>query len=85
MIQVKIKSIWQGTIGVNEKYIVEAKSKFEDLYFWKGDDGMIVEWETIDNLICGRTERPFIDRFGGEPYHLVYFQWKPSTKQKTLF
>jgi len=85
MLEIKIRTIWQGKIGVREKYIKQSVDTQQDLIFVKGNDYMIIPWDKIDEYIVGKSEQPVIDKFSNETHFLIYFKWCPTTKNLTLF
>jgi len=86
MIKLKIKSVWQGKVGIHERYITQARERREGLTFIKGIDVMEIPYGSIKEKIIGKTDRPFKDRYSRNFYHLYYFQWTPdSLKQEDLF
>lgn len=85
MIKLKIKSIWQGKIGIREKYITQALKEKQDLMFVKGNDYMVVPCDKIHELMVGKSEHPVEDRFSNEFHYLCYFLWGATTKNLTLF
>lgn len=84
MKEIKVKTIWMGKIGVRDKFINKAIENNEDLCFLKGDDYMIIPWDDIREKIVGKSENPVFDKFKGEYHYLIYFNWKPTTKQQKL-
>lgn len=85
MITIKIKTIWQGKIGIREKYIKQALESKQDLNFQKGNDYMVVPFKEIDKMMVGKSEHPVEDKFSNEFHYLCYFDWRPTTKQANLF
>ena len=85
MIKVEIKTIWQGKIGVRDKYIRQARERKEDICFVKGRDIMIVPFAKLDEAIVGKSAFPVEDKYSKESHYLLYFNWKPTTLQKRLF
>ena len=85
-IKVRVRTIWLGKVGIPDKYVNQARDTFEDLYFYKGNEYMIIPFNAIDSSIVGKTETPFRDKFRKDKlYYLIYFNWSPSTKQQVLF
>lgn len=85
VVSVEVKTIWQGKVGIRDKYVNEARNKGKDLYIFKGDDAMIIPWERIDSVNVGKSEFPVPDKYSKESHYLIYFNWKPTTLQPTLF
>lgn len=74
-------------MGINEKYLKEAKEKKLGIVFLHGEDEMTLQYGTIAGKIVAKSEKPFRDRYNKTPpYYLYYFQWKPDLKmQESLF
>jgi hypothetical protein len=85
MIEIRVRTIWNGKVAIPEKYAFQAEDSKQDLMISKGEDVMILKFDMIKKLIKGRSENSFKDKFGGEDYYLVYFDWKPDTIQQGLF
>ena len=85
MINLKIKSIWQGKVGIRDKYVNQALKGQHDICLTKGNDIMILPYADIQGLIVGKSEFPMRDRYSRESHYLIYFNWKPTTIQKKLF
>ena len=85
MIKVKIKSIWQGKVGIRDKYVIKARTEKDDICFIKELDVMIIPFGKLDEAIVGRSEFPVRDKYSKESHYMIYFDWKPTTLQKKLF
>jgi len=85
MINIKIKSIWQGRVGIRDRYIAQARKEKDDICIIKGNDIMIVPFTNLDEAIVGKSEFQFKDRYSKESHYLIYLNWKPTTLQKKLF
>lgn len=81
-IELKIKTIWQGRIGVHEKYLDKSDKEGRGFLFKHGEDTMAVPFDQIPYRVVAKTEKPFVDRFTNQPYHLYYFDWKPDPKKQ---
>jgi len=85
MINIKIKSIWQGKVGIRDKYIVDAFTNKKGLYLTYKDDFMIIPYEEIDRkLITPRIPVMVKDNYSGDVHQLFYFKWKPNKSQLEL-
>lgn len=85
MINLRVKTIWQGKVGVNEKYIKRALDNKEGLCIKNKDEYMEIQANEVKEKIVGKSENRFEDRFGNGPdYYLYYFSWKPTISQGTL-
>jgi len=85
MIKVKVRSIWQGKVGIRDKYLVEAKKYKDDIAIYKGNDLMIIPFDKLDEAVIAKSENPFQDRYSKESHYLIYFSWSPTTIQSKLF
>ena len=83
MIQVKVRTLWEGKVGVPEKRVQEGKAAREPLNICYGDGVMLVPWHELEARVVGYSDW-FHDRFGRGKYRLVYFLWKPTRQQETL-
>ena len=50
MIHLKIKSVWQGKVGIHEKYLARAKANKEGISFIKGNSIMEIEYKEDEKL-----------------------------------
>mgnify|MGYP003394573029 CR=1 FL=1 len=87
MINVKVKSLWQGQVGVRDKYIREAKSTQQDILITCDGRRLLIKYDEIDRLIRGRSAVAFRDKFSNARHYLYYFNWlkESESEQKTLF
>jgi len=84
MIKLNVRTIWQGKIGIREKYIRLADEKKEGLEIWHEGSLMEIPFDKIKEKIVTRSERPVLDKFKGEWHYLLYFEWKLSVNQTKL-
>ena len=84
MIKIKIKSVWQGKIGIRDKYVNQALRKKEGLEITCQGEFMIIPTEKIEEKITGKSKEHFKDKFSEEWHYLIYFNWKPNNKQGKL-
>ena len=78
-----IKSIWQGKIGLHEKYIKECLQKEDGMELtYTGREPqydlqrMTISQEHIRKGIMGKEMFP--ERHGTGFYRLIYFEWVPD-------
>ncbi len=83
MIKKKIKTVWNGKIGLHVKYYQRAKEKKEDILLVKGNEQMLIPYQEIDKKVVGKSQY-FKNKFNNDFYYLVYFDWKPEIIQQTL-
>lgn len=85
MIKVKVKTIWQGKVGIREKYINEALETNSGLMIKVKEETMTLAAEEVKKKIVAKSERPFIDKYSGQSHFLVYYNWKPNGGMASLF
>jgi len=84
MIKIKVKSLWNGKIGIRDKYVRQAQKEYKDLCISFENRQMIIPFGEIDKMVVGKSENPVKDKFNNQLHYLIYFFWKASDKQKTL-
>lgn len=86
MISIEVKTIWQGKVGIRDRYVKEATGKREGLLIIHGKDKMVIPFKKLKESIVGKSERRFVDQAGRDsPHYLIYFHWDPGVKQGSLF
>lgn len=78
MLKLKVKSLWQGQVGVHQKYVAMAWETGQDIRFRYNEETMTIPKNEIKGAIKGISAEKFMDRYKAELYHLVYFDWKPD-------
>ncbi len=84
MIKLKVKSLWQGKVGIREKYVEEAHRTFQPLLLTYQDQVMLIPREKVQEAIVARSEKPVFDKYKGEEHYLIYYDWKPTSAQIAL-
>jgi len=84
MIRVTIKSLWDGLVGVRDKYIQEAQGKKDDLVLIYGLEQMLIKWQDLHRLMVSKSEHPFKDKFSEDWHYLCYYKWIPTSKQGVM-
>lgn len=84
MIEVRVNTIWQGKVGIRDRYIKEAQETEQGLTIVHREERMAIPFHQLKELIVGKSERPFTDRYGKDPHYLIYFNWKPEAKQGVM-
>lgn len=77
-IRIKIRSTWQGQVGIRDKYVKEAKRMGRDLLLVVGNEAMTVAAGEIEASIVATSEHPVKDYFSEDVHYLIYFRWKPD-------
>jgi len=85
MIKIKARSLWQGQVGLRDKYYREAIKNKDGLEIYYKDQVMIIPAEEVDKKCRGISKEFFQDRFSNERHQLVYFDWKPEPALPSLF
>lgn len=79
IIKKRVKTVWQGKVGVREKYINQAKAEKKDLLIAHDGKEMMITFDEIDDRIIAKSDEKFQDYFSRRPAeYLYYFQWKPD-------
>ena len=84
--KIRVKTIWNGRVGIRDKQIKEAQKSGQKLVIVVGDEKMTIPYSEINNSIVAVSEYFFKDYFSNDLHRLIYFKWAPdSINQKTLF
>lgn len=76
MITVTVDSLWNGQVGVRDKYINACRVLKEDLFIRHKGDCMLIKFADLETKIRGKSDRPFKDRFSRAMHYLYYFNWR---------
>lgn len=85
MIEIKVRKIWQGKVVIRDKYLDVIMRTKEDVLIRSGGEMMIIPFGEVMDRIVAKSEKPFKDKFSNKEHYLVYFDWQPTTINKTLF
>jgi len=85
MIKLKVKSTWQGKVGIRDKYVQQALDEKKGLEITCQAEIMIIPAEEVQKRIVAKSDRPFRNKFGKGYHYLIYFDWKPLANQRKLF
>lgn len=88
MIELNIKTLYQGRAAVHEKYIKQAKRQGTGLklyrYFNIGhkvkEEVMIIHKDFVEKMIVER-KGPFKDNYKKTTYYLCYYNWVVLSKE----
>ena len=83
-IPVEVKTVWQGQVGIRDKYVDEARQLKESLLIGVGNERMLIRFDELEDKIASVSDFPFIDKFSNKKHYLYYFEWKPIAKQGCL-
>lgn len=84
MPRIAVNTVWQGLVGVRDKYIKEAQNTGEALTILHNREAMTIPSRDILSRIYATSDKPFTDRYGQDPHYLIYFRWVPDAKQAQL-
>ena len=84
MIEVNVKTTWQGKVALREKYVHEALDTGQGIRIVLDSSFMDIPADEVKKKIVARSENSFFDKFSGERHFLVYFKWDPIINE-TLF
>jgi len=83
MVKVKVNTIWQGKVGLRDKYVRQVMDFEADLEISKGSEIMVIPYKNVEKSIVGKS-KPMVDKFSNEFHTLCYFDWKPTIVQQQL-
>lgn len=82
-VKVKVRSLWQGKVGVNSKHYERALAGNSPIEIVHANEYMLLSPEQVAKPES-RSKETFTDRFSKETYYLVYYLWKPTISQQAL-
>lgn len=81
-IHYEIKRLFHGFASPRDYVVEQAKREGRDLILVHKEEIMRIPHERLGE---GRVDQhEHISKHTGEPYHLIDFEWRPTTKQTTL-
>ena len=89
MIELEIKTLFQGSCAIRDRYIKKALES-GDSFFLRGKDElageiMIIPNKDIQKKIVGKSDKPVEDLFNKGLYHyLYYFKWQSQKVQEKM-
>jgi len=84
VIKIKVKSTWQGKVGIRDKYVNQAIREKQGLDISCQGEFMIIPAEKVKEKMIGKSQKHFKDKFSEEWHYLIYFNWKPNNRQGKL-
>lgn len=85
MIEVAVKTQWQGKVAVRAQYIYEAVKNQEGLMIIHGTGVMTIPAGELKDRIAGMSDEVYRDTFRQHPKDkLYYFVWRPDAVQTKL-
>lgn len=77
-LKIKIKTTWQGKVGVRDKYINQAIQEDKGLMIVMNDEWMEIERKNLEDAMTSKSKQSFYDRYSGKYHYLYYFDWVPE-------
>lgn len=84
MITVIVNTLWQGKVGVRDRYVKEAIDRREGLLIKHGNESMALPLTLLKEKIAGKSDKRMENYFGKDRHYLIYFFWVPTTKQESF-
>jgi len=85
MVEVVVKTQWQGKVAIRGRYIQQALRSYEGIKIIHNGSSMTIPNKEIYSLIVAKSEQKLRDTFRKyPPDYLYYFNWKPNQKQEQL-
>lgn len=83
MVNIKVRTIWQGKVGIHPKFLDECLEKKDDLCIEHEGDFMQIKFSDLPKKLVGKSKETFLDKFSQQPYQIYYFKWSPIKHPKT--
>lgn len=85
MVEVRVKTLWQGKVGIREQFVTEALRLNSGLLIRHKKDSMPIPADKVKEMIDSYSTERFKDFYGQrKPERLIYYAWKPLVKQGAL-
>lgn len=85
MIEVAVKTQWQGKVAIRGHYVFEAIKNQEGITIIHDMSSMTIPYAQLGEKLCAVSEVTFKDQFRRFPKErLFYFEWKPDAVQTKL-
>jgi len=78
MIKITVQTIYNGMVGVRDKYIRQVRDEQKGLLIKHKGQTMTMPYGTVKDRIVYRSQKQFKDKFSKDTHHLYYFRWKPD-------
>ena len=85
MIEVHVKSQWEGKVAVRMHFVSEAMKNQEGITIIHDGSAMTIPYAEMGDRICAVSKKMFRDNFRKYPgERLIYFKWKPDVVQSKM-
>lgn len=85
MIEVTVRTQWQGKVAVRGHVLLSALERQEGIAIYHDHAIMTVPYAELSRRMVGESEQTFRDRFRKYPRErLYYFYWKPNVTQAKM-
>lgn len=74
-IDIRVETIWQGKVGVRDKYVDQAIREFKGLHISHGNETMKIPPEKVKSMILFKSKTPLFDKFSKAEHFLYYYFW----------
>lgn len=81
-ISITVSTIWEGKVGVRDRYVKQSREEERDLHIHHEKDVMIIPFGEVKERIAFISKKAFKDKYSSVEHHLVYFSWIPSKPEK---
>ena len=83
MIKVKVDTLFQGQVGIRDKYLRESQETGQDILIIHGQEQMLIPFVTAHKYKAISAQQ-FRDKYSKESHYLLYYLWKPTIIQEKL-
>lgn len=85
MIEVAVKTQWQGQVAIRGHILLNALERQEGIAIYHNHAIMTIPYAELSRRLVGESDQTFRDRFKKYPRErLYYFYWKPDVIQAKL-
>ena len=85
MIEITVKTIWNGQVAVRGQYIQESVKTEQDIIIYHNHGSMKIPNHKLYEMIIAKSEHRVRDKYRKQkPDFLYYFSWLPDNEQGVL-
>ena len=85
MIEVTVKTIWQGKVAIRGQYINEAIKTRQGIIIYHDYGSMRIPNHKLYEMLVAKSEHRVRDKYRKQkPDFLYYFDWRPDVQQGVL-
>lgn len=81
MIKITVETLWQGKVGIRDKYIDQARKNNEGMEITHKNKQMTILFENLERKILFKSKIKFKDRFSNSSHYLYYMNWVENKKE----